>query len=96
MSWKSNVRTKLVKFKYTLARGYMWCQLPTLAIIGAGIIKPYVPFLRFYQLCVIAFTIFLLVGYLDQKLGLLDEEQSYATERNPKLLSLFKDMVEKK
>ena len=96
MSWKSNVRTQLVKFKYTLARRYMWCQLPTLAIIGAGIIKPYVPFLRFYQLCVIAFTIFLLVGYLDQKLGLLDEEQSYATERNPKLLSLFKDMVEKK
>ena len=96
MTWKGRIRTRLVKFKYTLSRGYMWCQLPTLAILGAGIIKPYIPFLRFYQLCIIAFSIFLLVGYLDQKLGLLDEEQSYATARNPKLLSLFKDMEEKK
>ena len=88
MNWIS-IRQKLVEFKYTLARGYMWCQLPTLAVIGAGIIKPYIPFLRFYQLALLAFAIFLFIGYLDQKLGLLDEEQSYATARNPKLLSLF-------
>jgi len=90
MGRKQKIKNSLVQFKYTLARGYQWCQLPTLAVVGAGIIKPYIPFLRFYQLALIAFSIFIIVGYLDRKLGLLDAELSYSTERNPKLLSLFK------
>lgn len=91
MSLKENLKQKLVEFKYTLSRGYQWCQLPTLAIIGAGIIKPYVPFLRYYQLCLLAFFIFLIVGYLDKVLGLLDRELSYSTVKNTELISLFKE-----
>ena len=87
-----NWQLRLVQLKYTLARGYQWCQLPTLAIVGAGIIKPYVPFLRFYQLAILAFTIFLFVGYIDMKFKFLDRELSYSTEKNTKLMQ----MLEKK
>jgi hypothetical protein len=93
MTWKGVARRKLVEFKYTLARGYQWCQLPTLAVIGAGIIKPYIPGLRFYQLSLLAFGIFLSVGWLDKRLGLLNQELSYATERNTKLLKLFEEKL---
>ena len=85
------LKLRLVQFKYTLHRGYQWCQLPTLAVVGAGIIKPYIPFLRFYQLAALAFIIFITVGYLDQKLGLLDRELSYATEKNTKLMGMLKE-----
>lgn len=91
MTWKGRMRRRLVEFKYTLARGYQWCQLPTLAVIGAGIIKPYIPFLRFYQLALLAFIIFLSVGYLDKKLGLLNQELSYATEKNTKLMEMLEE-----
>jgi len=85
----SRFKLMLVKFKYTLHRGYQWCQLPTLAVVGAGIIKPYIPFLRFYQLALLALVTFITVGYLDQKLGLLDRELSYATEKNTKLMGML-------
>ena len=90
--WKKfNYKRKLVILKFTLGRGYQWCQMPTLAIIGAGIIKPYLPMFHFWQLCVMAISIFLIVGYLDRKLRLLHTEQSYATEVNPLLMKgLFK------
>jgi len=87
----ANLKLRLVQFKYTLARGYQWCQLPTLAVIGAGIIKPYVPFLRFYQLALLAFGVFLLVGYIDMKYKFLDKELSYATEKNTKLMEMLED-----
>ena len=90
--WKDfDYKRKLIILKFTLGRGYGWCQMPTLAIIGAGIIKPYLPGIEFWQLCVIAMSIFLTVGYIDRKLKLLHEEQSYGTEVNPLLMQgLFK------
>jgi len=90
-----NLKRKLAVLKFTLQRGYAWCQLPTLAIIGAGVIKPYLavyfPSITFWKLAMIALVIFIFVGFLDKKFRLLNEEQSYATEQNPTLMEgLFK------
>ena len=86
-TWKKfDYKRKLIILKFTLGRGYGWCQMPTLAIIGAGIIKPYLPMVEFWQLCLIAMTIFLSVGFIDRKLRLLHAEQSYGTEVNPLLM----------
>ena len=86
------LRRKIVVTKYTMARGYIWCQTPSLVLITAGVMKPYFPGLRFYQLALIGFSIFLLVGYLDKKFRFLDEELTYATERNTLLMKgLFKE-----
>lgn len=85
--WKKfNYKRKLVILKFTLGRGYQWCQMPTLAIIGAGVIKPYLPMFQFWQLGLIAIGIFFTVGFIDRKLRLLHTEQSYATEVNPLLM----------
>ena len=86
-----NFKRKLAVFKFTMLRGYNWCQMPMLAVIGAGVIKPYFPSWNFYVLAGIAFSIFLIVGFIDKKLGILYEENSYATETNPTLMQgLFK------
>ena len=81
----SNLRRKLVVIKFTLSRGYAWCQLPAMAIIGAGVIKPYLP-LPMWAIAIIAFLIMVFVGFLDRKFRLLHEEQSYTTETNPTLM----------
>ena len=80
------LRRKIVVTKYTMSRGYIWCQTPSLVLITAGVMKPYFPDIRFYQLALIGFGIFMLVGYLDKKFRFLDEEQSYATQRNPTMM----------
>ena len=87
-----NWKRKLVVFKYTLQRGYVWCQLPTLAVIGAGVLKPYFPGIRLWQLALMAFSVFVIVGFIDKKIRLLHEEQSYITEQNP---TLMKGLFEK-
>ncbi len=92
------LRRKIVVLKFTMSRGYVWCQVPTLSLIAAGILKPYFPELRFYQLALIGFAIFMVVGYIDRRFGFLNEEQSYGTERNTLLMKgLFgKNNEEKK
>lgn len=80
------LRRKLVVFKYTLQRGYAWCQLPTLALIGAGVLKPYFPNWSIWTLGAIALGIFLLVGIIDRFIGLLQEETNYGTEMSPLLM----------
>ena len=81
-----NIKKQLVMLKYTLHRGYQWCQLPTLAVVGAGIIKPYFPNWSFATLAVSAFAAFIGVGFLDRYLGLLKAELSYGTEMNPTMM----------
>jgi len=85
----------LIAFKFVLTRGYMWCQLPTLAIMGAGIITPYVkvyyPSIHMWQLCAFAMMAFLCVGTVDWWMGLFKAENSYTTEKNPMLLNLLKE-----
>jgi len=91
-----NWKRKLVVLKYTLQRGYAWCQLPTLAIIGAGVLKPYFPGIQLWQLALIALSIFVIVGFADKKIRLLHEEQSYITEQNPTLMKgLFEEFKSK-
>jgi hypothetical protein len=86
-----NFKRKLAVLKFTMLRGYNWCQMPTLAIIAATMLKPYFPSLNIYVLSLITFGTFMIVGILDKKLGILYEENSYATETNPTLMQgLFK------
>jgi len=80
------IRRKIVVLKFTMARGYIWVQTPTMALIAAGVMKPYFPGLAFWQLCLIGFSIFMIVGFIDRKLGFLNEEQSYGTEMNKLLM----------
>ena len=89
-SFFNKLRRKIVVLKYTMARGYIWCQTPTMAIIGAGIIKPYFPMLRFWQLCLIGFCVFIGVGFIDRYFGFLSAEQSYSTEMNTTLMKGLK------
>lgn len=81
-----NYRRVLGIIKFTLQRGYSWCQLPTMALIGAGILNPYFPKINLWQLALIAFSIFLIVGFIDKYLGILSAEQSYVTEMNTTLM----------
>ncbi len=84
--FKPNWKRKLVVLKFTLQRGYAWCHLPVLAIIGAGVLKPYFPGIHLWQLALIAFSVFVIVGFIDKQIKLLHEEQSYITEQNPTLM----------
>jgi len=81
------LRRNIVVMKYTMSRGYIWVQLPTMSIIAAGVLKPYFPGLSLWQLALGGFTIFMIVGYIDKKFRFLNEEQSYATEQNSMLMS---------
>ena len=91
-----NLRRNIVVIKFTMARGYIWMQTPTMAIIAAGVLKPYFPGLEFYQLALIGAAIFLTVGYIDRKFKFLNEEQSYSTERNTLLMKKFDDLKEER
>ena len=85
------LRRKIVVAKFTMARGYIWCQTPTMALIAAGVLKPYFPNWNFWFLAILGVVIFLSVGYIDRKFGFLGAEQSYVTEKNPLLMKgLFK------
>ena len=85
------LRRKIVVAKYTMSRGYIWCQTPTMALIAAGVLKPLLPNWNFWILAILGVVIFVSVGYIDRKLGFLGAEQSYTTEQNPLLMKgLFK------
>jgi len=89
---KLDWRNKLISFKVILQRGYLWCHLPTIALIGAGVIKPYFPKWHLWQLALLALTIFLLVGVIDYKLKIFHAEQSWTTKRNPLMMKgLFEE-----
>jgi len=87
---KDKIIRWLVVFKFTLQRGYAWCQLPVLAIMGAGIILPYIQQygfkIRFWQLSFFALVVFMLTGWIDRRLKLLHAENNYTTETNPLLM----------
>jgi len=80
------IRIELVSGKYLLQRGYAWLQIPTLITIGAGVMKPYFPQFRFWQLAISAFCLFLFVGWVDRTFKFIHEEQSLVTKLNPTLM----------
>ena len=86
INW-SKWKRRIAIFKFTLSRGYVFCQLPALSVIGAGVLAPYFPEWHLYQLAGLALGIFILVGYLDVKFNILQEEQKYMTEKNPVLMA---------
>jgi len=89
-------RRRLIVFKTILQRGYIWVQLPTLAVIGAGTIKPYFPNVSIVWLVIIALGIFIGVGLIDRYAGLLHEESNYGTEMNPLLMRGLKGELKDK
>jgi general stress protein CsbA len=80
------LRRKLVVLKYTLQRGYAWAQIPTLALIGAGVLKPYFPNWTIWTLGAFAMMIYLIIGLIDRFAGLLHEETNYGVEMSPLLM----------
>lgn len=80
------LRRKLVVLKYTLQRGYGWCNVTFLALIGAGVLKPYLPNWNIFVLGGIAFAIIFIAGLIDRYWGLLHEETNYGTEMSPLLM----------
>ena len=80
------IRRKIVVLKFTQARGYIWCQSIVMSIIAAGVLKPYLPQVRLYQLVLVAVFTFLGVGFIDRHFGFLTAEQSYGTEMNKLLM----------
>jgi len=85
-------KRRIAVFKFTLSRGYVFCQLPALSIIGAGVLAPYFPEWHLYTLAGIALATFIFIGWLDVKFNILQEEQKYMTEKNPLLMEgLFKE-----
>lgn len=81
-----NWKRRVAIFKFTLGRGYLFCQLPVLSLIGAGVLAPYFPGVGLWLLAIAAFLIFVFVGWLDVKFHILHEEQKYMTEMNPMLM----------
>lgn len=81
-----NLKRKIAIFKFTLGRGYLFCQLPALSLVGAGVLAPYFPGIGLWILAIVAFLIFVLVGWIDVKFNILQEEQKYMTEMNPMLM----------
>lgn len=77
-------------FKYTLQRGYAWAQIPTLALIGAGVLKPYFPNWTIWSLGAVAMLVYLIIGLIDRFAGLLQEETNYGTEMSPLLMKGLK------
>ena len=85
------MRKKLVVLKFTMLRGYAWCQLPGMALVAAGVLFPYaksyVPSITMWQLALLAVGGMMLCGWMDKKFRLLHEEQNYITETNPTLMA---------
>lgn len=82
----NRIRRMIVVLKFTQSRGYIWCQSIVMSIIAAGVLKPYFPTFKLYQLVLIALGIFIGVGFIDRKFGFLAAEQSYGTEMNKLLM----------
>jgi len=75
--------------KFTMQRGYQYCNIPVIGVIGATAIKPYLDMyieLSLWQLVIIAVAIFMTVGFLDRFFNIIGEEQSYLTERNKTMM----------
>ena len=96
----SGMRRKFVVLKFTMLRGYAWCQLPGMALVAAGVLYPYtqqyVPGIKMWQLAILAVGGMMLCGWIDKKFRLLHEEQNYITETNPTLMAgLFPEKTKK-
>lgn len=89
------VRNTAVMLKFTLQRGWAWVQVPSFAMIGAGVMKPYFPNWSLYSLAFLAFVIILGVGFIDKYFRMLHEEQRYATVNNPTLMQILSEVIKK-
>jgi len=88
MSW----RRWLIVQKYSLQRGYMWCQAVMLGVIFATSLNQWqiirdVLHIPFWALIVGSLTVLYLIGWCDRHFRLLHEENIYATETNPTMMS---------
>lgn len=84
-----NWKRMIAVTKFTMQRGYQYCNIPVIGIIGATSLKPYLdPYfnLQLWHLILIAVAIFFTVGFLDRLFNIIGEEQSYLTERNKTMM----------
>jgi hypothetical protein len=90
------LRRKLVILKFTLQRGYAWVNVAFLALIGAGVLKPYFPNWSLWALGGFAFCVIFLIGVVDRWWGLLREESNYGTEMSPLLMKGLRGELQQK
>jgi len=82
---KEYLKFRLVTLKYSLQRGWSLATVPSFAIIGAGVIHPYVPSIPMWVLAGSAFFSILFVGILDRKYRILHIENKYKSAADPVL-----------
>ena len=92
-------KEKLTKFrkwiiiqKFTLQRGYAWANVPMIGFIGAGQLKLLFPGFfntlpKFIALVILVLIGLYSIGWIDKKYRFLHEDNIYATETNPLLIS---------
>jgi hypothetical protein len=90
------LKRKLVVLKYTLQRGYGWCNVAMLALIGAGVLKPYLPNWNIFILGGFAFVVIFIIGLIDRYWGLLHEETNYGVEMSPLLMKGLRGELKQK
>ena len=86
-----SIREMIAITKFTIQRGWTWLNVPSFALVGAGVLKPYFPNHSLWSLCMWAIVVILIVGILDKKLNLLTLEQGYAVKNNKTLINLIKN-----
>jgi general stress protein CsbA len=94
INWQGFKR-KLVILKFILQRGYGWCNVLMLALIGAGVLKPYFPNWNLFALGGVAFVIIFIIGLIDRYWGLLHEESNFGVEMTPLLMKGLRGELKK-
>lgn len=78
--------TFLSKNKFRLARGYTYISMFAMPLLVVDVIErrfPQIPFAPLFAFAVVGVWV---LGYLDDKLGLLNGEQSYSVSRTKVLM----------
>lgn len=74
------------KNKFRLSRGYSYIALFSMPILVVDVINRRFPEIKFLPLFIASIFGIWLIGMIDDKLGLLNGEQSYSTLRNKLLM----------
>lgn len=88
------LKFRFVTLKYSLQRGWALMTVPSFAIIGAGVMSPYVPSIPLWALALGAFVVIITVGVLDRYFGLLHAENKYKSAADP-ILREINDKLDK-
>lgn len=81
----------LSRNKFRLTRGYTYISMFAMPLLIVDVINrrfPEIPFIPLFAFSILGVWI---IGYIDDKLGLLSSEQSYSISRNTLLMKMLGD-----